>query len=72
MIAGLETMRLASGSVVKNLLADAGNTGLIPGSGGSPGEEDSNPLYVSCLGNNMDRGALQATLHGVAKESDII
>ena len=36
----------------------------------SPGEGNGNPLQHSCLGNLMDRGAWQATVHGVAKESD--
>ena len=38
-----------------------------PGSGRSPGEGNGNPLQYSCLGNPMDRGAWQATAHGVAK-----
>ena len=54
--------------VVKNLLADAGDAGSIPGSGRFPGEGNGNPLQYSCLGNPMDRGALWATDHGVAKE----
>ena len=33
----------------------------------SPGEGNSNPLQYSCLGNLMDRGVYQATVHGVAK-----
>ena len=41
--------------------------GSIPGSGRSPGEVDGNPLQYSCLENPMDRGAWQATVHGVAK-----
>ena len=45
------------GSVVKNLPANAGNTGSIPGSGRFPGEGNSNPLQYSCLGNPMDREA---------------
>ena len=56
--------------VVKNPSANARYTGLIPGSGGSPGEANGNPLHYSCLGNPMDRGAWKATVHGVAKESD--
>ena len=36
---------------------DAGDPGLIPGSGRSPGEENGNPLQYSCLENPMDRGA---------------
>ena len=37
------------------------------GSGRFPGEENGNPLQYSCLGNPMDRGAQQATVHGVSK-----
>ena len=44
--------------------------GLIPGSGRSPGIGKGNPLQYSCLGNPMDRGAWQATVHGVT-ESDM-
>ena len=58
------------GSVVKNLPA-VQETGLIPGSGRSPGEGNGNPLWCSCLGNHIDRGAWQATLHGVTKELDM-
>ena len=43
----------------------AGDVGSIPGSGRSPGE--GNPLQYSCLGSPMERGALQATVHRVAK-----
>ena len=46
---------------------DAGDQGLIPGSGRSPGAENGNPLQYSCLGSPMDRGAWQSTVHGVAK-----
>ena len=59
------------GTVVKNLLANAGDlrdSGLIPGSGRYPGEGNGNPLQYSHLGNPMDRGAWQATVHGVAKQ----
>ena len=59
-----------NGSVVKNLSAsvgDAGDMGLIPGSGKSPGEENGNPLQYSCLGNSKGRGALWAIAHGVTK-----
>ena len=41
--------------------------GSIPGSRGSPGEGNSNPLQYSCLENPMDEGAWQAIVHGVAK-----
>ena len=36
---------------------DTGDTGLIPGSGRSPGGGNGNPLQYSCLGNSRDRGA---------------
>ena len=58
------------GSVVGNLLANAGDTGdadSIPGSGRPPGEGNSKPLQYSCLENPMDRGAQRATGHGVTK-----
>ena len=44
-----------------------GDTGLIPGSGRSPGEENGNPLQYSCLGNTMDRGAWWAIVQRVSK-----
>ena len=46
--------------VVKKLLANAGDirdTGLIPGSGRTPGGRHGNPLQYSCLENPMDREA---------------
>ena len=56
------------GLVVKNLLANAGDMGSIPGSGRSPGSfQDGNPLQYSCLGNPMDTGAWKATVHGVTR-----
>ena len=58
------------GSVVKYLLANAGDTEavtLIPGLGRSLAEGNANLLQYSCLDNPMDRGAWQATVHGVAK-----
>ena len=54
-------------SVVKNLPANVGNLGLIPGSGRSPGEGNGNPLQYSCLGNPMDTGAWWPTVHGISK-----
>ena len=56
--------------VVKNQPANAGdvrNADSIPGSGGSPGKGNGNPLQYSRLGNSRDRGAWQAIVHGVAK-----
>ena len=58
--------------LVKNLPAnasDARDMGLIPESERSPEGGNGNPLQYSCLENPMDRGAWQATVHGVAKES---
>ena len=43
------------------------DVGSIPGSWRSPGGEHSNPLQYSCPGNPTDRGAWQATVHGVTK-----
>ena len=53
--------------VVKNPPANTGNMGSIPGSGRYSGEGNGNPLQYSCLENPMDRGAWQATVHGVTK-----
>ena len=55
--------------VVKNLLGNAGDAGLVPGSGRSPGEGNGNLIQYSCLENPMDGGGWWATVHGVAKES---
>ena len=51
--------------VVKNLPANAGDEGLIPGLGRSPGEGNGNPPQYSCLRSPMDRGAWQDTVHGI-------
>ena len=64
------TKGFLGGTVVKNLPAnagDAGGSGLIPGSGRSPGVGNGNPLWHSCLENAKDRGAWQATVYGVIK-----
>ena len=53
--------------MVENLPANAGDTGLIPGLGGSPGGGNDNPLQYSCLQNPRDRGAWRAPVQGVAK-----
>ena len=60
----------AGSSEIKNPPTNAGDTGLIPGSGRSPGEGNGNPLQYSCLGNPMDKEAWQATVHGVTKGLD--
>ena len=54
--------------MIRSLSAcNAGDANSIPGLGRSPGEGNDNPLQDSCLENPMDRGAWQATVHGVAK-----
>ena len=53
--------------MVKNPPANARDPGLILGSGTLPGEGNDYPLQYSCLENSMDRGAWQATAHGVTK-----
>ena len=52
---------------VKNLPANAGDAGLIPGLGISSGEGNGCPLQYSCLENSMERGAWWAKAHGVTK-----
>ena len=53
------------GSDCKKSTCNAGNPGLIPGSGKSPEEGNGYPLQYSCLENSMDRGAWVATVHWV-------
>ena len=55
---------IPGGSVVKNPSANAGDTGLIPGSGRYPGERKCNPFHYFCLGNPKHRGAWWATSKG--------
>ena len=54
-------------SMVKNPPVNAGDIGLIPGSGRSPGEGNGRPFHSSCLEKPMDRGAWPGTVHGVTK-----
>ena len=60
-------MGFPGGSEVKASACNAGDLGLIPGSGRFPGEGTSNPLQYFCLENPMDGGAWWATVHVVAK-----
>ena len=53
--------------MVKNLPANAGDMGTVPGLERSPGEGNGNPLHYSCPENPMDKGAWWATVHRVAK-----
>ena len=61
------TNPIPGGSNGKEFTCNAGNLGLIPGLGKSPGEGNGNPLQYSCLENSIDRGAWWATVHGVSK-----
>ena len=63
-------MGIPGSSAAKNPPSSAGDSGdasLIPGSGRTSGGRNGNPLQYFCLENAMDRGALQATVHWVAK-----
>ena len=60
--------------MVKNPPVNAGDrrdAGSIPGLGRYLGGGHGNPVQYSCLENSMDRGAWQAIVHGVTKESDV-
>ena len=67
LIKSLLIMGFPCSSVGKEPACSAGDLGLIPGWGRSPGEGSGNPLQYSCLENPMDRGACQATVYGVAR-----
>ena len=64
---GKDQKGFPGGSAGKESTCNAGDLGLIPGSGRSPGEGNGNPLQYSCLENPMDRGAWWATVYGVSK-----
>ena len=55
------------GSDGKEFACNAGDLGFIPGLGRSPVEGNGYPLQYSCLGNPMDRGICQATIHGLQR-----
>ena len=63
MVSSHHFMGFPGGSVVKNPLVNARDKGLFPGLGRTSGEENSSPLWYSCLGSPMDRepGGLQST-----------
>ena len=63
----VKTVMLPRWLSVKNPPANAGDVGSIPGLGRFPGEGNGYPFQYSGLENPMDRGAWQATIHGVAK-----
>ena len=56
--------------MVKNVPANAGDAGSVPGLGRSP-EGDGNPLQCSCLENPVDRGAWWTTVLAAVKESEV-
>ena len=61
------TWGFLGGSDSKKSVRNAGEPGLIPGLGRSPGEGNGNPVQYSCLENPMDTGAWWATVHGVTR-----
>ena len=65
-----EFQAFPGGSVVKNPPGNAGDTGSIPGLGRCPRVGNGNSLSYSYLENPIDRGAWQATVHGVKEELD--
>ena len=60
-------MGFSGGSDGKESACNAGDLGLIPGSGRSPGEENGNALQYSYLENSKDREAWWTTVHGICK-----
>ena len=69
----LHYLKLASlvAQTVKNLPANVGDPGSILRSERSLAEGNGNPLQFSCLENSMDRGAWEATVHGVTKSESL-
>ena len=68
---GEESTGFPGGTEGKVSACIAGDLGSIPKLGRSPGEGNGNPLQYPCLENSMDRGAMQATVHGIGKEYSI-
>ena len=66
-VQNLKIQDFPGGSDGKASVYNAGDLGLIPGLGRSPGGGNGNPLQYYCLENPMDRGAWQARVHGIAK-----
>ena len=69
--AAMSPVGFLGGSTVKNPPANAGDASSILGFGRLLGEGNDFRLQYSCLGNLMNRRALQAIVHGVMKESDM-
>ena len=66
----ISSLDFPGGSDGQESACNAGDLGLIPGLGRSPGEGNGNLLQYSCLVNPMDRGASWAIVHGVTKDTD--
>ena len=67
-LTSLDYTGFLGGSDSKESTYNAGDLGSNPGSGRSLGKGNGNALQYSCMGNPMDRGAWQATIHRVTKE----
>ena len=65
------TLGFPGGSSSKESTCNAEDPGLIPGSGRCPGEGNDKSLQYSCLEDSMDRGAWQATVHGVTDSDNL-
>ena len=59
------TYIVPGGADGKEFACNVGDLCSVPGLGRSPGEGNSNPIQYPCLENSTDRGAWQATVHGV-------
>ena len=64
-------MWFSGGSDSKESACNAGDLGLIPVLGGSPGEGNGNPFQYSCQENSMDRGVWYTVVHGIAKSQTL-
>ena len=72
MCRSMYTWGFSGSSVSEESACNSGDWGSIPGPGIAPGEGNGNPLWYSCLENPMDRGAWQATVHGVARVGHVL
>ena len=63
----LNRMGFPGGSDGRESACNAGDLSSILGSGRSPGEENGNPLWYSCLENSINRGAWWAAVRGLAE-----
>ena len=68
----LSKLNLPGGSDDKESVCNAGDPGSIPRLGRYPGEGNGYPFQYACLDNSMDKGAWQATVHGVTKGEKLL